>query len=221
MLELLDRPMRGRELAEKLGLTKQRVHQLVVKLHAQGRVKLGNPNRILQIVSRTDDRTVLLARDEERVFSAIPDEYATTAAKIRVAVQISEDLTREILNRLIGWGFIEALEGLDGKTVYRVTEAGLKHPQRNGSARRAQAPRLPVESERVRRVLSLIRNARSLRIKDVRDLLKIPQDSINALMQYLKRKALVRKTGDELNAPYVLTDKGLEALMEMTRRQAA
>ena len=55
-------------------------------------------------------------------------------------------------------------------------------------------------------LLSLIRDARSLRIKDVRDLLKIPHDSINALMQYLKRKALVRKSGDELNAPYVLTD---------------
>src|SRR6266516_7187587 len=38
LLELLDRPMRGSEIAEKLGVSHQRVRQLVIKLHAQGRV---------------------------------------------------------------------------------------------------------------------------------------------------------------------------------------
>jgi hypothetical protein len=37
LLEVLDRPMRGREIAEKLGVTHQRVHQLAIRLHAQGR----------------------------------------------------------------------------------------------------------------------------------------------------------------------------------------
>ena len=36
LLALLDRPRRGKEIAEKLGLSPQRVHQLVVKLHAGG-----------------------------------------------------------------------------------------------------------------------------------------------------------------------------------------
>jgi predicted transcriptional regulator len=40
-------------------------------------------------------------------------------------------------------------------------------------------------------------------------------------MQYLKRKDLVEKIGDEFNAPYTLTDKGHSALAEMTRRHAA
>ena len=64
-------------------------------------------------------------------------------------------------------------------------------------------------------------NAGSLRIKDARDALKIPHNSMNALMQYLKRKLLVQKTGPALDAPYCLTDKGYEVLAEITRRHAA
>jgi Mn-dependent DtxR family transcriptional regulator len=221
LLELLDRPMRGSELAERLGVSLQRVHQLVVKLHAQGRVRFGDPTRILQIVSRSGDKTSLLSHDEERVLSAIPDRYATNAIKIRLAVLLPEKQVQQILEALLLRGFIEALDGLAGDKVYRITAAGLEHPQRGASARRAQAPRLPVESDRVRAVLSVILDEGSLRIRDVRDVLKIPHDSINALMQYLKRKALVQKANQEFNAPYLLTDKGHEALAEMTRRHAA
>jgi hypothetical protein len=51
--------------------------------------------------------------------------------------------------------------------------------------------------------------------------LQIPHNSMNALMQYLKRKLLVQKTGSALDAPYCLTDKGYEVLVEITRRHAA
>lgn len=40
---------------------------------------------------------------------------------------------------------------------------------------------------------------------------------MNALMQYLKRKNLVKKVGDKQIAPYRLTDEGREALDEMIR----
>jgi DNA-binding MarR family transcriptional regulator len=221
LLELLDRPMRGIELAERLGVTLQRVHQLVVKLHAQGLVKFGDRERVLQVVSRADDQTILLSRDEKRVLSAIPDAYATNAKKIRLAVLLPQERVQQILDRFVARSFIAALYGLADDTVYRITAAGLEHPQRDRGARRAQPPRLPVESDRVHAVLSAILDARSLRIRDLRDALKIPHASINALMQYLKRKALVQKTSREMNAPYSLTDKGLEALTEMTRRHAA
>jgi len=103
----------------------------------------------------------------------------------------------------------------------RRTEAGKNHPQRDESARRAAVPRLPVESDRVRKVLSTILDSGALRIRDVTDVLRIPRESINALMQYLKRKHLVKKTGQEFSAPYALTDEGRAALAEMTRRHAA
>jgi hypothetical protein len=60
-----------------------------------------------------------------------------------------------------------------------------------------------------------------LRIIDVTNRLCLPRQSMNALMQYLKRKQLVRKNGHDLHSPYTLTAEGLAALAEMTRRRAA
>ena len=86
--------MRGHEIAEQLGLSRQRVHQLVVKLHAQGHVTFGNPDQPFWMVIRTGDNTPLLSRDEARVLSAVPRDYATTAVKIRLAVRMTE--TKEV-----------------------------------------------------------------------------------------------------------------------------
>jgi predicted transcriptional regulator len=132
-----------------------------------------------------------------------------------------EKSVRKILDRLIAKGFVVAQDGFTGEAVYQITVPGLKHPQYRQDARLAHAPRLPVESDRVRAVLSAIRDARSLRIRDLKNALKIPQPSINALMQYLKRKGLVQKTSQEQAAPYSLTDRGFDALTEMARRHAA
>ncbi len=44
---------------------------------------------------------------------------------------------------------------------------------------------------------------------------------MNALMQYLKRKQLVKKAGADLVAPYSLTGEGDAVLTEMLRRNAA
>jgi hypothetical protein len=68
---------------------------------------------------------------------------------------------------------------------------------------------------------SLMFDLGELRIIDVTNRLDIPRQSMNALMQYLKRKRLVKKNGRELFAPYFLTAEGLAALTEMRRRRAA
>jgi DNA-binding MarR family transcriptional regulator len=132
----------------------QRVHQLVVKLHAQGLVKFGDPERILEVVSRTKDKTVLLSHDEVRVLSAIPDAYATNVTKIRLAVLLPEKSVQHILDRFVARHFVAAQDGFTDNTIYQMTAAGLKHPQRHQVARLAHAPRLPVESDRVHAVLS-------------------------------------------------------------------
>jgi Mn-dependent DtxR family transcriptional regulator len=221
LLEVLTRPMRGRDIAEKLGITHQRVHQLAIRLHAQGRVSFGDPKNPLWIVMRAGDKTPFLSRTDERVLSVIPPEYATNAAKIRLAAHMSEDEVHKALERLTADRFVEACEGFQGNRRYRITAAGLKHPQRDQAARRAQAPRLPTESERIRKVLSALSDSGTLRIKDVADVLGVPHQSINALIQYLKRKQLVKKTSQEFSAPYSLTGEGHAALAEMTRRYAA
>jgi predicted transcriptional regulator len=193
----------------------------LIKLHAQGLVSFGDPENPFWIVMRAGDQTPFLSREEERVLSAIPPEYATNTTKIRLATRMSENKVHQALEHLIVDRFVEAFVGLQGNRVYRITAVGLKHPQRGQTARRAKAPRLPVESDRVRKVLSAILDSGALRIRDVTDALRVPHQSINALMQYLKRKHLVKKAGQEFNAPYSLTDEGRAALAEMTRRHAA
>jgi Mn-dependent DtxR family transcriptional regulator/predicted transcriptional regulator len=221
LLALLDRPMRGREIAEKLRITHQRVLQLVIRLHARGYVSIGDQENILWMVMRAGDKTRLLSRDQERVLSAIPREYVTDAKQIRLAARLPADTVEKILEGLITAKLVEASAGPRGDQVYRLTSAGLSHPQRTRSARQAQELRLPVESERVRNVLSAIADAGVLRATDMAKLLQIPRPSLNALMQYFKRKHLVQKVGRDLHAPYSLTEMGHATLAEMTRRQAA
>jgi DNA-binding PadR family transcriptional regulator len=132
-----------------------------------------------------------------------------------------ESKAHQTLESLIDRRLVEAYAGFQGGRLFRITAAGLQHPQYDQSARRAQAPRLPAGSERVRKVLSVILDLEALRIRDVSDVMREPLQSINALMQLLKRKHLVEKTGQELSAPYALTDEGRAALAEMTRRRVA
>src|SRR5208283_366243 len=59
--------------------------------------------------------------------------------------------------------------------------------------------------------------AGALRIRDVRDIMRLPQKSTNALAQYLKRKGLIKKTGEFFDDPYALTVMGRLTLAEMTQ----
>jgi predicted transcriptional regulator len=65
-------------------------------------------------------------------------------------------------------------------------------------------------------VLSAISDSGTLRIKDLADAVGVAHQSINSLIQYLKGKQLVKKTGQERGAPYSLTSEGHAALAEMT-----
>lgn len=219
-LRALDRPMSGGELAARLGVTKQRADQLIVDLRAAGRIRLGDPQHRTRIVARIDDATPLLSGQEQRIFSAVPARYATTAVKIGVAVRSGESAAARALRRLLELGLI-AMEETAGQRVYRLTEPGSAHPQYRRSVGQAAPPSLPVRSDRVFAVLTLLADRGHAQITDVRDALGVAQASINALFQYLKRKSLVRKDGEELRSPYALTGRGREVLAEMRRRRAA
>jgi DNA-binding IclR family transcriptional regulator len=221
LLDLLDRPTHGRALAQRLGFSRQRVRQLLLSLHAQGRISFGDPDHPSWLVKRAGDDTPVLSRDKERALAALPLKHVTDARRLGVAAGLSDDEAERILGSLTAAGLAEALDGSQGGRVFRITAAGLEHPQYVPSGRRAPPPRLPVQSDRVRKVLRTISDAGALRIRDVKDLTKIPQRSINALMQYLKRKRLVAKAGDRFDAPYALTERGRATLAEMTLRQAA
>jgi DNA-binding IclR family transcriptional regulator len=221
LLELLDRPKRGPALAQELGFSHERVRQLLHSLHALGRVSFGDPDHPSWLIKRAGDETPVLTREAERALAALPREHLTDATRLAAATGLSDDEAERILGDLIAAGLVEAFNGSQGGLVFRITAAGSEHPQCVSSARRAAPPPLPARSDRVRNVLQTIFDAGALRIRDVKDLTGIPQNSINALMQYLKRKGLVEKAGDRFDAPYGLTERGLATLTEMTRRRAA
>jgi DNA-binding IclR family transcriptional regulator len=221
LLEVLSRPMSGRELARDLRITKQRVHQLVVKLHGMGYVRLGDQERVLHVVARKDDSVPLLSRNQQRVFSVIAEQYDTTAGKIKQAAGCSEDEAEDTLRHLVGIGLVAENTKANGSRRYQITKAGSLHPQYQRSAGHADPPSLVVRSDRVLEVLSLLAERGRAQITEARDALGVPHQSINALFQYLKRKSLVAKDGQDLRAPYRLTDEGSEALAELRHRRAA
>jgi Mn-dependent DtxR family transcriptional regulator len=216
---ILDRPMRGAELAARLGVTPQRIHQIVVRLLACDAVRIGDSAHILHIVARTDDPSVLLTRDDERVLSALP-EAATTASAIASVTHMPVARVQDGLARLCELHLVNNAETRRGRALYRLSPAGNAHFQRRRGMQRAKPALLVVKSDRVRDVLSYLSGQGPARTRDVRDALGIALPSINALMQYLKRRGLVKKAADKLNAPYALTEAGRAALAEMIRRAA-
>ncbi len=220
LLDALDRPMRGKDLTGLLGVSPQRVHQIVVRLLAQDRVRIGDQAHVLHIVARSDDSSVLLTRDEARVLSALPDDATTVATGLGAVIHIPVARVQDVLHRLCELGLVQNAGTRRDKALYRLSSAGREHFQRGIRARRAKPALLVVRSDRVRDVLSNLSDRGQARIKDLRDALGIAHPSMNALMQYLKRKRLVTKVGEKLSAPYELTDEGREALAEMMRPAA-
>ena len=91
--------MTGSVIAEKLGVTRQRVRQLIVRLHALGRIAFGDSDDPFWIVMRAEDKSLILSYDEERVLSALPRERAADAARMRAAARLPASKVEQILGR--------------------------------------------------------------------------------------------------------------------------
>jgi predicted transcriptional regulator len=171
------------------------------------------------VVCRTDDDSLVLRIKEEKVLSALPLGRATTAQKIGTTTRMSRDDVIGSIRYLVEQGLIEP-EGISKHDeLYILTGAGADHWQRRRTGRRADLPPLPVRSERIREVLSYLAREGPTRTRDVGEALDVSPTSINALMQYLKRKGLVRKSDRTHTAPYEVTDHGRKTLAEMSYPQ--
>jgi DNA-binding IclR family transcriptional regulator len=215
-LDALERPMSQADLADRLGVSRQRTHQIVMQLYEAGRVRLG-----FAIVGRADDPTPLLSREEQRVLSALAEGYATTLAKVRLHTKIKEEAAARALKRLRDLGLLADAGQAAGSATYCLTAAGAAHPQYQRAVGRAAPPALPVRSDRVCAVLAFLAERRGVQIPDVSDALGIEYHSVNALFQHLKRKALAMRDTAAPGAPYILTAEGRQVLAEMQRQRAA
>ena len=108
-----------------------------------------------------------------------------------------------------------------GRSFSHLGATGSRYRRKSKKQPVAKPPRLPVQSERVLAVLTTISNAGAMRIKAISETLRLPLQSTNSLIQYLKGKGLVQKTDDVLFAPYALTSLGRTTLAEMEQRSAA
>ena len=172
--------MQCNEIAEKLGVTHQRLSPAFDQTTCTGARSLRRLDNLFWIVMRAGDKTPLLSFDQERVLSAIPREYSTTVTKIRIAARMPENKVERIIGSLTTGRLVNVSKGLQGNREYRLTASGLRHPQHSKSGRCAEPPRLPVELDRVRNVLSAILDVGTLRIRDVMKVLGIERQSIAA-----------------------------------------
>ena len=220
MLKLLQRrPWSGRDLVKRLGVTPQRIHQLIIDLHAQGLIRLGDPALPSHIVAQKESTWLLLDRSASRLLSTFPVEVDATGPALRLAAGLTTENFRSALDSLLAAGLVAPGTIRDRGETYRLSDTGRGHFQRAKGTRTAKPARLTVESTRVRRVLSYLAARGSARIKDVAGSLRIAPQSMNALAQYLKRRGLVAKITSDANAPYALTDVGGATLLEMLRRE--
>jgi predicted transcriptional regulator len=216
LMALLDRPRRAADLTRFLGVTRQRVHQMVVNLSALGLIRCADPSFPTFAIARKDDLSTLLRRDEERVLSAFPEIYPTTLSKIAAVTKMCASKIATLAEALSLVSLIEKTGTTDGD-LYQLTATGLAHWQRSATARHANSPPPPFRSDRVHNVLTHLVSHGPTRTRDVGLKLEIPPISMNALMQYLKRKNAVRTQTDARFAPYTLTPTGHEMLAAMNR----
>ncbi|MCL2714473.1 MAG: hypothetical protein FWD68_07820 [Alphaproteobacteria bacterium] len=212
--------MRRRTIANKMGVSHQRVHQLIVQLHASGHVCYADPTRPWWMVMTAQDTTPFLSHDTERVLSVLPQGYGTDVKKISVALQMPTQDVEASIHTLLDQALAREDCVAEGPAIYSLTPAGETHPQRVPHRAPAKAAHLTVGSERVRTVLAIIQESGALRIRDATERLGMPHQSLNALFQYLKRKRLIAKTDDGFFAPYSLTNNGHTTLTEMNRRNS-
>ena len=172
-----DRPKNAAALSRESGLSRERVRQLLLRLHAQERIAFVDPDHPSWLVKRADDESPVLSRDETRVLSALPPERAADVESLTRTTKLACGEVERILEKLIDGGLVEALGELSGAQAFRIAAAGLEHPQYVHTKRRLPPPHLPVRSDRVRTVLQTIADAEALRIRDVKHLTKIPQNS--------------------------------------------
>jgi DNA-binding IclR family transcriptional regulator len=220
LLALLDRPRHGAELPALLGVTRQRVNQLIVALSADGLIRSADPDHPTWTIVLRDDPSLLLPKDQGRVLSAFPDVEETTLLQLARVTGLSAVRTARIAGSLRRAGLVEKSWDVMSGDLYRLTVAGASHWQRSVTARQAALPALPFRSDRILDVLSHLAFEGPARMRDIGHSLGIPEPSIKALMRCLKHKKAVCPQGrcGTRQPPYEVTPDGQAMLVAMLRR---
>jgi hypothetical protein len=220
LFQILDRPMRGRALAQALGVTRQRVHQIVVRELATGRLRCGDRLSPLLIVAQAGDQSLLLDSAEEQALSALAEGEIATIRRMASRARMSPARMTVLAEALRAKGLFNYDWDARGQPAWRLTEAGITHVQRRTRHRVAAEPRSPVRSDRVRRVLGHLAEHGPSRTRDVAIAVGVGFQSMNALIQQLKRRGMVCKAGGDQLSPHGITEFG-HSVLAGSRRPVA
>ncbi len=216
LLDLLAQPLRAGELAKRLEVSRQRVRQIVLALVAKDQIRVGDPDQPTLIVARRDDPSVVLTYPQERVLSSLTEGKDATEISIGRILRIDLSEAQKHLMCLVHEKLVCATEWFGREYRYRLTESGRSHPQYITQAKKSKTALLGVKSDRILQVLTYLLNHGPARTRDIGDNLRIQRISMNALMQYLKRKSLVNKVGAGQIDPFELTAEGRAVQQAMT-----
>jgi DNA-binding MarR family transcriptional regulator len=221
LLALLETPRHRADLPGLLGVTRERVRQLVVSLSAAGRIRGAGSEEPIFALALTGDPVVLLTYAQERVLSAFGEETATTLSRLARVAHRSPAVMAQIADFLRDVGLIEKVGRATYGELWRLTSAGRSHWQRSPDVAEAEPPPLMFRSGRIVNVLAYLVEQGEARTVEVARALDIAPQTMNALMQSLKRRGIVRPRSDAFRSPYVPTGEGRELLAAMTRRAEA
>ena len=221
LLALLETPRHRADLPGLLGVTRERIRQLVVIQSAAGRIRGAGSDDPIFALALANDPVLLLTYAQERVLSAFGEDKATTLSRLGQVAHRTPAVMSQIADFLRDAGLIEAAGRAAQGELWRLTPAGRSHWQRSEDVPRAEEPPPMFRSGRIANVLAYLARQGESRTVEVARALDIPAQSMNGLMQYLKRRGVVRVRSDAFHAPYVLTDEGRDLLAAMTRRAEA
>lgn len=211
-LDALSQPSTILELASNLGVTRQRVHQLAERMLKKSLIKKSDRYAGNTVVARRDDSTVLLSNVQARALSALSVDTRSLTSSVGTVLELDEFESNLILLELKFLHLVNKVEHFSGRDAWMLTEKGRYHIQRLETGKKATLAPIGIKSERSINVLSLLSNQGPTRGKDISATLNLDKTSMNAFMQYLKRRGWIRKTGDAQLDPYELTDVGIQVL---------
>ncbi len=220
LLALLATPRHRAELQGLLGLTRERVRQLLVALSAAGLIRGAGTDDPTFALARSDDPVVLLTQAQERVLSAFDEEQATTLRRLATAARRRLMVTAEIAGFLCDAGLIETAGRMASGELWRLTQAGRSHWQRSPIVPKGPQPEEPALSfhaQRMLNVMTYLAEKGEARPAEMASAFGYPPRATDGLMQFLKRQGIVRawsKTGHEF---YLLTEHGRQTQQTMTQ----
>jgi len=222
LLDCLDQPRTHADLAHRMGLSRERIRQIVNRLRSDGAIKVSAPGPSPEFVARIDDPRPFLDGLQVAALSRLSEEGATSVHRLTGALKISAEQADGLFEGLRAAGLVNMDPSImSDRPQVRLTEAGANHPQRKPVLSKVKPDRLPMYSDRVLSVLTYLAHNGPTQTAQIGRDLGIGFKSMNALMQYLKRRGIAYKTGSARYAPHALTEKGHQLRDELSNRASS